>query len=50
MLFDWRGVVETMEEIKKIYVSDPVKRYIVDLVNRTRQNVNYAAESLAAIQ
>ena len=29
---------ETMEAIKKIYVSLPVKRYIVDLINRTRQN------------
>ena len=29
-----------MEEIKKIYVSLPVERYIVDLVNRTRQNTD----------
>ena len=29
---------ETMEAIKKIHVSVPVKRYVVDLVNRTRQN------------
>ena len=29
---------EVMEEIKKIYVSKPVKRYMVDLVNRTRQS------------
>ena len=27
-----------MEEIKKIYVSKAVKRYLVDLVNRTRQS------------
>ena len=27
-----------MEEIKKVYVSQPVKRYLVDLVNRTRQS------------
>ena len=27
-----------MEEIKKVYVSKPVKRYLVDLVNRTRQS------------
>jgi MoxR-like ATPase len=27
-----------MEEIKKIHVSEAVKRYIVELVNRTRQN------------
>jgi MoxR-like ATPase len=26
-----------MEEIKSVYVSNPVKRYLVDLVNRTRQ-------------
>jgi MoxR-like ATPase len=29
---------ETMEAIKKVYVSLAVKRYIIDLVNRTRQN------------
>jgi len=29
---------EVMQEIKKIYVSKPVKRYMVDLVNRTRQS------------
>jgi MoxR-like ATPase len=27
-----------MEEIKSVYVSNPVKRYLVDLVNRTRQS------------
>jgi MoxR-like ATPase len=27
-----------MEDIKKVYVSNPVKRYLVDLVNRTRQS------------
>jgi MoxR-like ATPase len=27
-----------MEEIKKVYVSKPIKRYLVDLVNRTRQS------------
>jgi MoxR-like ATPase len=27
-----------MQEIKKVHVSDPIKRYIVDLMNRTRQN------------
>ena len=27
-----------MKEIKKIYVSKPIKRYLVDLVNRTRQS------------
>jgi MoxR-like ATPase len=26
-----------MEEIKSVYVSNPIKRYLVDLVNRTRQ-------------
>jgi MoxR-like ATPase len=29
---------EAMQEIKKIFVSKPVKRYLVDLVNRTRQS------------
>ncbi len=29
---------EAMEEIKRIYVSDAIKRYIVDLTNRTRLN------------
>jgi MoxR-like ATPase len=29
---------EAMEAIKKVYVSPPIKRYVVDLMNRTRQN------------
>jgi MoxR-like ATPase len=29
---------DVMKEIKKIYVSKPIKRYLVDLVNRTRQS------------
>jgi MoxR-like ATPase len=29
---------DAMEEIKKVYVSKPVKRYLVDLVGRTRQS------------
>ncbi len=29
---------QAMEEIKKVYVSKPVKRYLVDLVSRTRQS------------
>ena len=29
-----------MEAIKKIYVSKPVKRYLVDLVNQTRQSAD----------
>jgi MoxR-like ATPase len=29
---------EAMEEIKKIYVSEAIKRYAVELTNRTRQN------------
>jgi MoxR-like ATPase len=29
---------EAMDTIKKVYVSVPVKRYVVDLINRTRQN------------
>jgi len=31
-------LLAAMEAIKKIYVSAPIKRYIVDLMNRTRQN------------
>ena len=31
---------EVMEEIKKLFVSKPVKRYVVDLVNRTRQSAD----------
>jgi len=27
-----------MQEIKKVHVSDPIKRYVVDLMNRTRQH------------
>jgi MoxR-like ATPase len=33
-------LLEAMEEIKKVYVSDSVKRYAVDLVNRTRENAD----------
>jgi MoxR-like ATPase len=33
-------LLEAMEIIKKVYVSGPVKRYAVDLVNRTRQNAD----------
>jgi MoxR-like ATPase len=31
---------EAMKEIKKVYVSKPIKRYLVDLVNRTRQSAD----------
>jgi MoxR-like ATPase len=31
---------EVMKEIKKVYVSKPIKRYLVDLVNRTRQSAD----------
>lgn len=31
-------LLEAMEEIKQVYVSKPVKRYLVDLVGRTRQS------------
>jgi MoxR-like ATPase len=55
---------EAMKEIKKIYVSKPIKRYLVDLVNRTRQSADVylgasprgslalfkAAQAYAAIQ
>jgi MoxR-like ATPase len=33
-------LLEAMEIIKKVYVAEPVKRYAVDLVNRTRQNAD----------
>jgi MoxR-like ATPase len=29
---------KAIEEIKTVYVSNPIKRYLVDLVNRTRQS------------
>jgi MoxR-like ATPase len=31
---------EAMEAIKKVYVSDAIKRYIVELTNRTRQHAD----------
>ncbi len=31
-------LLKAMEEVKKIYISEPVKRYIIDMVNRTRKN------------
>ncbi len=31
---------EAMEEIKKVHVSDAIKRYVVELTNRTRQNAD----------
>lgn len=31
---------EAMEEIKKVYVSEAIKRYVVELTNRTRQNAD----------
>jgi MoxR-like ATPase len=31
-------LLAAMEEINKVYVSAAVKKYIVDLINRTRQN------------
>ncbi len=33
-------IIEAMEDIKKIYVSDAIKRYVVDLTNRTRQHAD----------
>jgi len=33
-----KELLDVMEEIKKVYVSDSIKRYLVDLINRTRQN------------
>jgi MoxR-like ATPase len=31
-------ILETIEAIKRVHVSEPIKRYVVDLINRTRQN------------
>ena len=31
-------LLDAMEAIKQVYVSAPVKKYVVDLINRTRQN------------
>jgi MoxR-like ATPase len=31
-------LIEAMKEIKKVYVSDAINRYVVELTNRTRQN------------
>ncbi len=31
---------EAMQEIKKVYVSDAIKRYVVELTNRTRQHAD----------
>jgi MoxR-like ATPase len=33
-------ILETIEAIKHVHVSEPIKRYIVDLINRTRQNAD----------
>ena len=33
-------LLEAMESIKKVYVSNAVKRYVVDLINHTRQNAD----------
>jgi MoxR-like ATPase len=33
-------LLAAMEIIKKVYVAEPIKRYAVDLVNRTRQNAD----------
>jgi MoxR-like ATPase len=38
MVIKVNELLAAMEAIKKIYVSAPIKRYIVDLMNRTRQN------------
>ena len=35
-----RELKAAMEEIKKVYVSDAIKTYIVDLTNRTRQHAD----------
>jgi MoxR-like ATPase len=33
-------LIEAMEVIKKVYVSDSIKRYVVELTNRTRQHAD----------
>jgi len=33
-------ILAAVEEIRKVYVSEPVKKYIVDLTNHTRQNAD----------
>ena len=33
-------LIEAMEVIKKVYVSDSIKRYLVELTNRTRQHAD----------
>jgi MoxR-like ATPase len=38
MVIKTKELLEAMEEIRKVYVSEPVKHYIVDLINRTREN------------
>lgn len=37
-VIELKPLLYAMEEVKKVFVSDPIKRYIVDLINRTRQN------------
>ena len=39
-VIDAPELIEAMEEIKKVYVSDLIKRYIVELTNHTRQNAD----------
>ena len=35
-----KELLEAMDDIRKVYVSEPVKRYVVDLINRTRENTD----------
>ncbi len=35
-----RELLEAIEAVKSVFVSNPVKRYVVELINRTRQNAD----------
>lgn len=35
-----RELLEAIEAVKEVFVSAPVKRYVVELINRTRQNAD----------
>jgi MoxR-like ATPase len=39
-VIETKELLEAMEETRKVFVSEPVKRYAVDLINRTRQNTD----------
>jgi MoxR-like ATPase len=39
-VIETKELLEAMEETRRVFVSEPVKRYAVDLINRTRQNTD----------